>query len=31
VKFEKGKELKLTARLGKKKAEITIPLGGDPK
>jgi hypothetical protein len=31
VKFEKGKELRLTARLGKKKAEITIPLGGDPK
>ena len=31
VKFEKGKELKLSARLGKRKAEITIPLGGNPK
>jgi len=31
VKFEKNKELKLTARVGKRKAEITIALGSDAK
>jgi hypothetical protein len=31
VKYEKGKELKLSVRLGKRKAELTIPMGGDPK
>ncbi len=31
VKFEKGKELRLVARVGSRRAEIVIPLGAAPK
>ncbi len=31
VKYEKGKEFQLVARVGKRRAEIKIALGADPK